>query len=129
MVFRTFLDKCNTIVKSSNDNFGLNPILMLHYGGLVSRILIHFDIEELKNKIGTNVDNFSHKLLFTNCGSLDTNNFNIPINSFSNSGIRERATSFDIIAFEVPVNWDNGIGFDSSTDYWFGGKSFVDTNG
>lgn len=129
MVFRTFLDKCNTIVKGSNDNFGLNPILMLHYGGLVSRILIHFDIEELKNRIGTNVDNFSHKLLFTNCGSLDTNNFNSPINSFSNSGIRERATSFDIIAFEVPVNWDNGIGFDSSTDYWFGSKTCVDTNG
>ena len=59
MVFRTFLDKCNTIVKGSNDNFGLNPILMLHYGGLVSRILIHFDIEELKNRIGENVDNFS----------------------------------------------------------------------
>ena len=47
MVFRTFLDKCNTIVKGSNDNFGLNPILMLHYGGLVSRILIYFDLEEL----------------------------------------------------------------------------------
>ena len=129
MVFRTFLDKCNTIVKGSNDNFGLNPILMLHYGGLVSRILIHFDIEELKNRIGENVDNFSHKLLFTNCGSLDTNNFNSPINSFSNSGIRERATSFDIIAFEVPVNWDNGIGFDSLTDYWFGSKACLDTNG
>ena len=47
MVFRPFLDKCNTIVKGCYDNFGLNPILMLHYGGLVSRILIYFDIEEL----------------------------------------------------------------------------------
>ena len=129
MVFRTFLDKCNTIVKGSEDNFGLNPILMLHYGGLVSRILIHFDVENLKKRVGLNINDFSHKLIFTNCGSIDENKFNETINPFSNSGVRERATSFDVIAFEIPLPWDNGIGFDSSYDYWFGGKASHDTNG
>ena len=39
---RTYADKSNTIVKSSNVNLSLNPILDLNYGRLLTRGLIHF---------------------------------------------------------------------------------------
>lgn len=129
MVIKTFLDKCNTIVKKSENNFGLNPILMLHYGGLVSRFIIYFDVENIKKRIGKNHSNFSHKLILTNCGSIDERHFNDTLNGFCGSGERQRATSFDVIAFEIPKKWDSGIGFDSDLDFWVTGKSAINNNG
>lgn len=48
MIERTFIDKQNTIFRDSDDNFGLNPILMLCTGETESRALIRFDIERLR---------------------------------------------------------------------------------
>ena len=48
MVKHTFLDKCCTILKDSDLNTGLNPVAELNYGKGVTRALIHFNIDELK---------------------------------------------------------------------------------
>ena len=126
MITKTFINKSNTIIKGSKENFGLNPICMLHYGDMISRFLIHFDVENLKeiHKNITEKSNIKHYLNMFNCGSIE-NKLNETINSFNGSGERKRAVSFDIIAFEVPMMWDEGVGFDSSLDFWFNGTSAV----
>ena len=129
MVIRTFLDKCNTIVKDSEDNFGLNPILMLHYGGLISRILIYFNLDEIKDNLGNNYREFKHTLKMYNCGSIDDKKFSSTLSSFCGSGERKRANSFDIITFGIPEKWDSGIGFDSSLDYMLTGDASVSVDG
>lgn len=131
MVTRTFLDKCTTIVSGSSDNFGLNPIGMLNYGNIISRCLIHFDISKIKEALGEDEpsDKIKHYLNLTNCGSIDLKDFGnkVPSNDFN--GEKERATSFTIIAIELPNDWDAGVGFDNSDDFWLIGKSVVSQNG
>lgn len=129
MIIRTFINKSNTIVEGSKNNFGLNPVCSLHYGTIVSRFLIHFNIDGIKKEyeeknISEN-DEVKHILKMFNCGSVDERNFNNEINGFCGSGIRKRATSFDIISFAIPCSWDCGIGFDSSSDFWFSGDKHV----
>ena len=128
MVIRTFLDKCNTIVKDSNENFGMNPILMLHYGSLISRIILHFDIDNIKNNIGNNIDNYIHKLIMVNCCGVNNSALFDSVNSFNGSRERVRANSFDVIAFEIPSEWDGGNGMDSSLDFWLNCKQNVSKN-
>ena len=129
MVIRTFLDKCNTIVKDRDENFGIHPILMLHYGGLISRILLSFDIDKIKNEIGENYYDYKHTLKMFNCGSIDKKNFNETINGFCGSVERKRTSSFDVIAFEIPTSWDSGNGFDSIDEPPIVGDISVSFNG
>lgn len=133
MVLRTFIDKSNTIIEDCNNNFGLNPISMLHYGDLISRFLIHFDETRIKecflNKDFSDISNVTHTLKMTNCGSVDNDNFYKKIVGFNGTGERVRTSSFDIIIFEASKSWDSGVGFDSSLDYWLTGKNAVSTNG
>lgn len=129
MVIRTFLEKCNTIVKESENNFGLNPILMLHYGGLTSRILLSFDIDSIKTRIDANTIDYKHTLKLFNCGSIDEKKFLETLPGFCGSGERKRATSFDVIAFEIPNRWDSGVGFDSSSDLWLSGDGVISNDG
>lgn len=132
MIKKTFLTKSNTIVNGSKENFGLNPISMLHYGGVSSRFLIYFNVDEIKTFIdenGGDIDMFTHKLVMTNCGGVDVKHFNEKIVGFNGSDERNRATSFDVIAFELPYMWDAGNGFDSSLDFWLTGKACHSKNG
>lgn len=133
MRLRTFIEKSNTIIEDCNNNFGLNPISMLHYGDLVSRFLIYFDESKIKEyfleKEFSNVSNVKHVLHMTNCGSVDNEHFYRKIVGFNGTGERVRTSSFDIIVFEIPKSWDSGVGFDSSLDYWLTGKSAISTNG
>lgn len=133
MIIRTFIDKSNTIVEGHNDNFGLTPVCGLHYGTIISRFLLHFDIENIKKEYENgNIsieDKTTHTLKMTNCGSFDERKFNEDINGFCGSGIRRRATSFEVMAFPIPCEWDGGIGFDSTLDFWFSGKNSVSTEG
>ena len=126
MVTRTFLDKCTTIFSGSKDNFGLNPIGMLNYGPSVSRCLIHFDMENIEKMDGSGI---KHTLKLTNCGSLDKDSLNSKPAPSTMIFDRERATSFDIIAFRMPEFWDGGRGFDNSDDFWFVGKKVVSQHG
>lgn len=118
MITHTFFDKCNTILENSEYNTGLNPIAELNAGDTLSRILIHFDISKLRTSVKNNEINLSdltHKIKMTNCG-----NINLPLvkdKIISGCSEKERAISFDIIAFKLPYNFDEGRGFDYYEDF------------
>lgn len=115
MVIRTYFNKNNTIVSNSPVNTGLNPVTELFYGGNVgqekySRFLFHFDETRLKELYTggtfTDLTKLTHTLRMTNTGSFDKDLLN------TSFGTKDRATSFDLIAFKISQNWDNGVGYD-----------------
>lgn len=133
MVTRTFLDKTTTIKRGTLDNFGLHPISFIGYGSGVYRSLIHFDIENIRKLIEdrtyTDVAKVTHHLVMKNCGSVDTHGFFAKDAAPEMPGVKERATSFDVILFRVNKHWDEGIGFDNINDFWDTGKGVVSTDG
>lgn len=132
MVTRTFLDKVTTIIKGSEDNFGLNPIGSLFYGPTVSRILVHFNVEKIKKEY-SDVEGVKHYLKMTNCGSLNSSSQKDILDSPDDVGYKKRAASFKIMALRIPDGdnnrWDEGTGFDNSQDFWLIGDSAVSTDG
>ena len=118
MITHTFFDKCNTILENSEYNTGLNPVAELNAGNVLSRILIHFDIDKIRQMVKNgeiNVSDLTHKIKMTNCG-----NINLPLvkdKIISGCSEKERAVSFDIIAFKLPYSFDEGKGFDYYGDY------------
>ena len=133
MITRTFLDKSTTIIKDTTYNYGLHPISMLNYGTLLSRIVLHFDIEELRKRIDDrtyyDISKLTHTLKMKNCGSIQPEKHKQKLTSSDIKGIKERATSFTLIAFEVPQAWDEGVGFDNANDFWLVGKSATSQDG
>jgi hypothetical protein len=133
MVIRTLIDKCTTIVKDSNDNYGLNPIIMLNYGYITSRALINFNIDKIKEAFGNKEyeisNNVKHTLHLTNCGSIEERKFHKYITSDDINTVKKRAVSFDIILFKIPYQWDRGVGFDNSNDFWIRGDAATSTDG
>lgn len=117
MIKHTFVNKCNTIFKNSKYNTGLNPVAELNVGDSISRILLDFNLKELKNNVinkEIDINNLTHKIKMVNCGSV-----NLPLydEMLSIAGKdKKRASSFDIIAFKLPFEWDNGRGFDYISD-------------
>ena len=133
MITRTFLSKCNTIVSDTKDNFGLYPIGMLNHGLITSRILIYFDLENIKplfdDGVYTNRSKVKHTLKMFNCGSVDPKRFHDLLISRDTHGIKKRATGFEVIAFKVPKPWERGDGFDDSTDKWLIGDAAISKGG
>ena len=115
-ITRTYLDKFNTIIKDSEINTGLNPIGELVYGKNVTRILIHFDHSKIKklldDKVCPDINKFKHILKITNCGSINHQAIRDRYMSSISIDEKVRATSFDVIFFKIPKDWDNGKGFD-----------------
>src|ERR1035437_9028655 len=115
MVIRTYFDKNNTIVKSTNVNTGLNPVSELFYGGDIgsgkySRFLFYFDETRLKSLYTggtfTDLSKLTHTLRMTNTASFDTALLNGTMED------KDRASSFDLIIFKINQPWDNGCGYD-----------------
>lgn len=142
MIKRTFVNKSNTIFQGSHENYGLYPISVLNYGLEKSRILLNFDINEIKEFVDSCPKNseIKHILKMTNCGSIDIKKFSEYIPSKDINGSKKRASSFYIYAFPIPnnsdsfkdngyVDWDEGIGFDSNADFFISGGSSVSTEG
>ena len=138
MIKRTFIDKSNTIFEGSDENYGLHPISMLNYGLEKSRVLIHFDINEIKDFIESCPENSNvkHILKMTNCGSIDFKNFGQHIPSNDINGSKKRASSFYVYAFPIPnngdngyIDWDEGIGFDSKADIFISGEPSISKEG
>lgn len=121
MVRHIFLDKTNTITAGSLWNTGLNPILELNYGKEVSRGLIHFDVDEIGSLIedGTfsDVSKLRCILKMTNCASVDGLPYDKEIHHRAVEPV-ERATSFDLVLYRLPQNFDAGKGFDYAGDFW-----------
>lgn len=132
MIRHIFLDKTNTITKGSLWNTGLNPILELNYGKELSKGLIHFDVSEISNLIsdGTFSDPSKLKctLKMTNCASVDGVPYDKKIHHRASEPV-ERATSFDLILYRLPQEFDAGKGFDYAYDFWLRGnhsRAYVD---
>ena len=121
MVRHFFLDKTNTIYKKKPyNNVGLNPVMELCYGNETSRGLIHFDDCEIKRLVEdrtfADLSKLSFKLKMTNCFSVG----GYPYEKLLKNGldVKERAGSFDIIALKLPCEFDQGRGFDFTSDFW-----------
>jgi len=124
MIYKTYLSKFNTIISGSKLNTGLNPIAELVYGHdtIVSRVLMYFDHNKVKKLMeeGVMVDmkKMKHTLHITNAGSIDFTQLHDCETSSINDNKKIRATSFDIIFFLIPKNWDRGKGFDYSKNFF-----------
>lgn len=121
MIRHFFIDKTNTIIKHSEQNMGLNPILNIAYGSTEMKGLIHFDVKKIKELIEdkTFADKSKLKLTLkmTNCASVDEMPMDKPlIRGIDNKAIR--ATSFDLMLYKLPRHFDAGIGFDYINDFW-----------
>lgn len=129
MIERTYLSKFATIVKGSNINTGINPVAELVYGVHTSRILCYFDHSKIKkmvdNGIFPNVDKLRHILRITNAGHLDFTQIHTKEHSSIGDKMKKRATSFDVLFFLVPQEWDRGKGFDYSKTAF--NENFYDT--
>ena len=114
MIKHTFFNKCNTIIENSDLNTGLNPVAELNVGENISRILINFDLSEIRKQLSNNeinISNLTHKIHMTNCSNINSSIFN------EKNNVKKRASSFDIIAFALPSYWDEGRGYDYYGDY------------
>ena len=121
MIRHFFLDKTNTIIENTQQNFGLNPIMMIGYGNGLLRGLIHFNINDIKCLIedGTFADlsKLNFYLKMTNCFSID----GIPYEKKITTGLDKygkRAASCELMLFELPCEFDAGRGFDYISDIW-----------
>ena len=125
MIRHFFLDKTNTIIENSTQNTGLNPILTISYGNGLMRGLIHFNMDDIKSLIDdktfANIEKLHFTLKMTNCFSVAGAPFNI-------DG-KKRATSFDLMLFKLPCNFDAGRGFDYINDFWVSDKKNLSTDG
>lgn len=130
MYYRTYISKTCSIIKGSEINTGLNPVAELLYGKNTSRVLIYFDHSKIKKMMedGTMPDKtkITHRLKITNAGSIDFTTLH-QTNSSSVSGcLNKRASSFDLIFFLIPKEWDGGKGFDYSRNEFL--EDFYDTS-
>lgn len=120
IVTKTYISKSNTIVKDNCCNLGLNPVIELNYGKMLTRGMIYFDHSKLKqmveNKTYPDVSKLHHVLKMTNTASLNRNCIYKPCITSCYDDVKERASSFDIIFFLINKDWDNGKGFDFVKD-------------
>lgn len=116
IVTHTFLDKSNTIIDGSKANCGLNPILSLYYGNMHTRVLVHFSVDKIRDLINEKVypeqSKLTHVLKFWNVSDIDLPKINCAFPDQKRTNDRERATSFELILFRIPNDWDAGRGFD-----------------
>lgn len=118
MIKHTFFSKCNTIIKDSEYNTGLNPVAELNAGSVTSRVLIYINLDDLKQAVANgemNIENLTHVLKMKNCGSVNLPIFNEQ--KENNCTTKTRAASFDVIVFKLTHEWDEGRGFDYFGDY------------
>lgn len=129
MVLKTYISKFNTIIKGSELNTGINPIAELIYGKNITRILFYFDHTPIKRMVECSelpdIKKLSHRLKITNAGSLDITQIHCGETSSIDGSLKRRASSFDLIFFLIPKEWDAGKGFDYS--YSFFNEDFYDT--
>lgn len=119
MIIRTYFDKNNTIIDNQFTNTGLNPITEIVYGGknttstnsIYSRFLFHFDLSSLISQYNSgNLGDLSevvHKIKMTN-----TQAFEADLKGKLTVDDKRRASSFDLVMWKLPQEWDEGNGYD-----------------
>lgn len=126
--FRSYFEKNNTILKDSYVNTSKNPTTEIFYGGGFSKFIFKIDLTDLQNKVDNHelivTSGTTHTLHLTNCI------FGNETFSGAHRGIgKERATSFDLILFQIDESWDEGVGFDfedGGNEISTGNKAFVE---
>lgn len=121
--FRSYFEKNNTILKSSQVNTSKNPTTEIFYGSGLSKFLFKIDFSELENKVNNGdyvvTTGTTHTLHLTNTIFGDETF----LGAKRGTG-RQRTNSFDLILFSIPEFWDEGLGF----DYEDGGYDFTTGN-
>jgi len=111
-------------------NTGLNPILRIGYGSNIMRGLIHFNINDIKklidDKTFANIDKLHFNLKMVNCFTVAENNFE---NEFVRNDKAKRASSFELILFKLPCEFDAGRGYDFTNDFWPENNKCITTDG
>lgn len=116
MVYRTYIDKNNTIIFGTLINTGRNPIAELYYGGKetqpdYTRHLLYFDVSDLQNKYNHgelgDLSNVTHTLRMTNSSFFDRD-----LQAQKLLDGKQRTSSFDLILFRINQFWDEGCGYD-----------------
>ncbi len=132
MIRHIFLDKTATLIKGSEANTGLNPVVELNYGDMVTRFILHFDLTEVEKMVEEHVidlDNTTFTLKMTNCTAIN----GVPYEKlffFGNTCIqKERASSFTLLALELNRDFDAGRGFEYSDDTWITNNKSYSQNG
>lgn len=122
MITRTYISKFNTIIKDSNLNTGINPVAELVYGANTTRMLVYFDHNHIKNlvedKVFPDTSKLKHTLKITNAGSLDFTQMHCGETSSIADNVKIRTSSFDLIFFLLPMEWDGGKGFDYAHSFF-----------
>ena len=130
---KTYITKSNTIIKDSKVNTGLNPILELNYGKLITRGIIYFDHTKLQcmvnDKVYPDVNKLKHKLKMFNCASINAHTINDKLHSSDFQSEKERAVSFDLIFFLLPQPFDSGRGYDYNADLYNRNHKIVKCDG
>jgi len=114
--FRSYFSKNNTILGLKGGsglptNTAKNPNTEIYYGSGISRFIFQVELDTLKSKI----DNGDYVLNSGTTHTLHLTNtiFGDEIFLGANNGKgRDRATSFDLIVFQINEYWDEGVGFD-----------------
>jgi hypothetical protein len=127
LVTKTYISKSNTIVNDECTNFGLDPIMEINYGDIVSRGILYFDHTKVKNlvedKTYPDISKLHHVLKLTNTSSLNKTDIYKPCANRNTIREKERASSFDLIFFLINKEWDEGIGYDYEKDLYLGQHS------
>lgn len=117
---KTFISKSNTIVRDSDVNLSLNPVMELNYGEMLSRCMIYFDHSKVKrmveDKTYPDMSKLRHVLKMTNAASVNDKRINCLMPKSTYDGYKQRAVSFDLIFYLLPKDWDEGRGFDYTQD-------------
>lgn len=121
--FRSYFEKNNTIIKNSQVNTAKNPTTEIFYGSGFSKFLFKVDFTDLISKVNSGehvvTAGTTHTLHLTNTIFGDETF----LGAKRGTG-RQRTNSFDLILFQIPEFWDEGLGF----DYEDGGYDFTTGN-
>lgn len=120
---KTYIIKSNTLVEGSSVNLGLNPILELNCGSLVTRAIMWFDHTRLKSlvedKTYPDIKKLRHILKLTNSASdMTVNRLNEHKCGSTFKHTRFRTCSTDLVVFKIRHPWDNGRGFSYTQDLY-----------
>lgn len=133
-VTKTYASKSNTISRDEEYvNMGLNPVMELNYGKMLTRGMIYFDHNKVKqmveDKTYPDINKLRHILKMTNCSSIEYKGETRPCMDSTLQGNKLRVGSFDLIFFFIPYEWDEGKGFDFVEDLFRGDHSAFSTDG
>ena len=114
--FRSYFEKNNTILKDSQVNTAKNPNTELIYGNGFSKFIFKVDFTELASRVSNGdyvvTSGTTHTLYLKNTIFGDE-----ALLGEDRGNGKTRSSSFDLILFEMPEYWDEGLGFDYDRSY------------